>query len=499
MERILFVIVFFIVIVYLLSCNILATRLCHKFYQALPTDFFNPHLRKRIALFTNSAGSWLYQLLIPIVFTTAVFSLFLALIGVYEYTLITAVTLTTILYIGNYLKFSVLHEPLVWSDFCLVREMIIAPRLYFAYISGKIWSVLAIAVLLLAIVFYISPVTSVPLALRLWCGGIAIGGSLLTICLLPQHKLAYESLLDGMGLSPLTALLTQLYLLPHALRHLPQNTSPKLPSITPKRTITLIQAESYCSLERLQMKDKLAPQDYQLTPLNATHMGILDIQYLGAYTMRSEFAVLTGMNLRKLGIFAYDPYQLAKRIPLASLASALAQLGYHTVCIHPNKKEFFARHKVMVNLGFAEFIALDELPPLPKVGNNISDEALFAFIHDYKQQHATEKLFLFIITIEAHGPWLGNIVPNTPKADPSLTEYAVHISNYVKGFTQYVQNSSVEESILMYGDHLPALSALYHTKSALKPDVYAVNMSLKPQELLQPKDLYQAILRTAQE
>lgn len=125
----------------------------------------------------------------------------------------------------------------------------------------------------------------------------------------------------------------------------------------------------------------------------------------GAYTMRTEFAMLTGLRAETLGPLWYNPYLLAARQPLWSLARHFAEQGYDTLCVHPYATDFFQRDRVMPNLGFQRFLGTDELKGLEKFGPYVSDRALGEYI-TMELRQSTRPVFCFVITMEAHGPWL---------------------------------------------------------------------------------------------
>ena len=99
---------------------------------------------------------------------------------------------------------------------------------------------------------------------------------------------------------------------------------------------------------------------------------------------------------------------------MQSLAWQLKAQGYRTVVCHPNDARFFERDKVMKNLGFDEFIDLSVLQTKwPKMmeksalcGRYVSDASLLQWAAEYLRA-AKIPTFLFIITMEAHGPWDG--------------------------------------------------------------------------------------------
>lgn len=209
----------------------------------------------------------------------------------------------------------------------------------------------------------------------------------------------------------------------------------------------LVQAESLCDIRQffqepqrtalanflpnwdaLRSKGRVLP-----TPTNA----------FGAYTMRTEFSMLTGLQADALGPFFFNPYLLAARQPLWSLARHFLQLGYRTLCVHPYAKDFFRRDKVMPNLGFERLVDIEELAHLPKFGPYTSDAALAEWVLE-ELARSEKPVFCFVITMEAHGPWL----------EGRLTE--AEIAKTLQG----IDRSLFSKEIQMYLCHLRHMDAM---------------------------------------
>ena len=74
----------------------------------------------------------------------------------------------------------------------------------------------------------------------------------------------------------------------------------------------------------------------------------------GANTMRTEFAVLTGIPESALGYDRFNPYYGLARVPIESHVWRLRRAGYRTICLHPFDRRFFRRDLAMPALGFEQ-------------------------------------------------------------------------------------------------------------------------------------------------
>jgi phosphoglycerol transferase MdoB-like AlkP superfamily enzyme len=227
--------------------------------------------------------------------------------------------------------------------------------------------------------------------------------------------------------------------------------------------ILLTQAESFCNIHRFApgIEDDIFP--HILKAMSQGRHGRLELDWSGAYTMRTEFSILTGLDLRRLETFGFDPYLLAARHPVASLAHTLGKLGYRSICIHPYDPTFFNRNRVMRHFGFNQFIGQEAFSTADTNGPYVSDPSVLNMALDLMQD-TSEPLFVFVITMEAHGPWLpdrfgANNAPETP-----LTHYLRHLRSLDSGVGNVLTRSQKlhrDMIFALYGDHVPSLDIVH--------------------------------------
>lgn len=266
--------------------------------------------------------------------------------------------------------------------------------------------------------------------------------------------------------------------------------------------IILIQSESFCDPRNLSLD---IPADI-LTNYDALcHKGLsgrLKVQAVGAYTMRTEFSVLTGLSPATLGVDAFNPYLAAEKQKIWSLAWHLRRQGWHTVCVHPFLRTFFQRNQVMPNLGFEHFFALENLPHLASFGPHTADRALMDWIT--KRIRADAKpVFCFVITMENHGPWthtrfndeeVSVINKAIPPQEGSLWRWLAHLKNcdtMLASLSEETKKLSRPSILALYGDHQPILPLMqkqpdsstpyfiWHSKKELNAEI----LDLSPEEL----------------
>ncbi|MEH6404345.1 MAG: LTA synthase family protein [Sneathiella sp.] len=244
-------------------------------------------------------------------------------------------------------------------------------------------------------------------------------------------------------------------------------------------TIVAIQAESFFDVRYLNAgidTDILA--GYDSIVKEAAFQGRLTVPAWGAYTMRTEFAFLSGLPEAALGHHRYNPYLQLGRQPFWTLAHTLKSLGYETVCVHPFPASFFNRKEVFPNLGFDHFVDMSSFDKSEYFGPYVGDIALGNKITDLIE--VSEKpLFIFAITMENHGAWSKDRLKketeesldseNWPLGCYSLSHYVSHMRNtdqMIKNLKNYFDNSDEPGVMCLYGDHMPNL------KNAFSKTVY---------------------------
>lgn len=374
-------------------------------------------------------------------------------------------SLQGLLYFLNVVKIAVLREPLVLADAWLLGQVFAYPAMYFPFLPLKR---LLLGLLGLTIIFILLLVGEQPLPLVRTLSAQLLLSMLFALpigalILMHQGKLPYLSALllnwcpvshdaksDALRNGALASALMHPvlsgrmrcqkpdFLSQHMAR--PKESSWPEPleqalryaeEAAPERKphVIFIQAESFCDVRdflpepQKSILKNLLPNWDKLTKMGRTLPTAADA--FGAYTMRMEFSVLTGLMENTLGPLAFNPYILAARQPVWSLARHFTQIGYTSMCLHPYHRKFFRRDRVMPNLGFEAFYALPELSGLDRFGPYVADAALgHELLHRLSQ--SKKPVFGFCITVEAHGPWLeGRLTDDQIASTLGDIDYAV--------------------------------------------------------------------------
>lgn len=195
----------------------------------------------------------------------------------------------------------------------------------------------------------------------------------------------------------------------------------------------------------------------------------------GGGTASVEFEALTGFSniFFPDNIIQYVTYWNEKdNIP--SITREFNKNGYTTTAIHPNNGDFYNRNQVYTAMGFNKFLSIEDFKDSAKISTRgfILDSEVNEVIKE-QLNSTSDPQFIFGITIENHAPYNsknseGNIKITSDKISDSkaLNEAEVYseglhdADKFIGQIIQTVKETKKPTIIYVWGDHLPALSAL---------------------------------------
>jgi phosphoglycerol transferase MdoB-like AlkP superfamily enzyme len=375
-------------------------------------------------------------------------------------------------------KVAFIHEPLVFADLAFIADIFRHPKLFYTNFLGPLFLVAAIGMLaaIIGAWFYFEP-HMLPRDGRV-AAGLGIG-AWLVLALAPflpslrrpleRWALAIKAVpdahLDVASDGQLVTLAGDFLAWrgdDRARRiegwrpalHLPLARARQEP---PADLIIVAQCESFVDFRRLD-GCPLALPHLDRARRRAAAWGMLETPIGGGYTMRSEFAVLTGRKPQDIGFDRYYPYLNSAPYGEHALPAALRYNGYETAFIHPYYPDFFWRHRGLPALGFDRLVMLEEFAGAAKVGDYVADSAVGERLVSIAKASPGQQ-FLFAATMENHGPW-------------EVGRFA-GLSEPIAIFKQHLQNGDQmlgylldafetwpgRVALLFYGDHVPLLKA----------------------------------------
>jgi len=237
--------------------------------------------------------------------------------------------------------------------------------------------------------------------------------------------------------------------------------------------VVLVQNESFFDARRLHsgIPAGLLPA-FDRACRDSLQWGRFAVPSFGANTVRTEFAVLTGLSEPQLGFDRFNPYYRFADQAIQSLAWTLRQQGYKTICLHPFDRHFYRRDLVMPNLGFDLFLGEEQFNEAVRINGYVSDVDVAQVAARLIREHGP-KLFLFVITMENHGPWGGAPDPQIGALDtlPLNEEERLGLNHYFASLVHADQMIDILRSALemqgapavlgFYGDHLPSFPSVF--------------------------------------
>ncbi len=378
-------------------------------------------------------------------------------------------------------KVRALREPFVFQDYEYFTDALRHPRLYIPFMGwGRFLSALAGGAAAIALGLWGEAVSPSRWQIAGQLGGVTASGVLGVALLLlgTRGRLAvtFEPERDLRALG----FLAFLWRYAEEERLQPTVASPFDVPATDGKEVALphlvaVQSESFFDPRPLfgGIRSKVLAE-FDRTRDEATLRGSLQVPAWGANTVRSEFAFLTGIDVSMLGVHRFNPYRaIADGWRVASLGSFMKRLGYRTICIHPYPASFYQRDRVYPRLGFDEFLDIRAFAGAERFGPYVADAAVADKVSALVQQSAAP-LFVFVITMENHGPLhLERVEPGDVEAlysEPppqwcdDLTIYLRHLCNadrMILNLRQALEGCGRPASLCWFGDHVPIMPRVY--------------------------------------
>ena len=424
-------------------------------------------------------------------------------------------------------KFASLREPFLLSDFRFFGALVRHPRMYlpfFGVLPAIGCAVIFVVFCVFALRIEPSLLTMSGLVPFVFCSLLLIGSGVallllgtrkpLPITLDPVHDLHALGLLGSFvrywqeeRIDEPRALVEKLPKVFSAGRRAENQQQPH---------IVAVQCESFFDARRVF--EGVSPQvlkHFDALTKRSSQAGQLNVPAWGANTVRTEFSFLTGVPPVALGVHQFNPYRKLARCGVPTIASALKQQGYRTVCVHPFSAKFYDRDVVFPALGFDEFIDIDAFSDADKSGPYIGDAAVAEKVGAMLAS-ATEPLFIFVITMENHGPLHQERVAEgdharlyvkpPPAGFDEFTIYLRHLEHtdaMLGSIHAALATTTRRGWLCAYGDHVPILPGVYEANDFTdgRTDYFIVGTGIaNPRSSIidiAPEALAQSLLREA--
>ncbi len=244
--------------------------------------------------------------------------------------------------------------------------------------------------------------------------------------------------------------------------------------------VLIIMNESFADLRHIsdfEKEDRVMPFIDSMKEEPSFKEGKLYVSIFGGNTANTEFEMLTGISMYLLpsDTTAYNLYLNKKTI---SLADYFGQLGYRTIAFHPSKAANYNRNFAYPNLGFEETYFQEDYSDWEVLRNyTISDQWDYGKVLEFFQSKKEgEKLFLFNVTVQNHGPFDLEAPDLEMRVDlekyPIASQYLSLLNYSDQAFEEliaYLKDYDEPTVVLMFGDHQAKIEDAFYEELLGKP------------------------------
>lgn len=417
--------------------------------------------------------------------------------------------LMLLLAVINNTKFAMLREPFFYPDFEYFTDAIKHPRLYLPFfgVRNALLGVAAYGVMLAAGLLLEGPLNLQPLSavyafmpvfvqtvldnrlgwlLLCVAGFLVCGTALLRLANRRPIAITFNAAHDLTTWGLLAALWRyrqaegdKLHLDAHgpftdvSMSSRPAVAAPVTAS--PKPDLVVLQCESFFDVRRAYRE--VRPEvlsTFDALCAGAMGHGRLHVPAWGANTVRTEYAVLSGVDPALMGVHRYNPYRRLGQHAVATMAKYLQDRGYKTICVHPYSVSFYRRQHSFPAMGFDVFLDIDDFKGKERFGPYVSDKAVADKVIELLAEPSGQPLFIYVITMENHGPLHWESVGEKdqqqffrqalPAGCNDLLAYVRHIANadnMLRQISTAMNASSQPAGLCVFGDHVPIMPTVY--------------------------------------
>lgn len=239
-----------------------------------------------------------------------------------------------------------------------------------------------------------------------------------------------------------------------------------------KPTVIAVMNESFTDLscfEQLKAAGYFGPNYYNSLP-DTLVRGTMLASVTGGGTANSEFEFLTGATTAFVGV-GKIPYQLYQMSDVDSLAKDLKELGYVATAMHPQNPVNYHRDKIYQQLGFGEFLSIDDFGDAPYFHNGVCDYVTYDKILELLRTDERPQ-FIFDVTMQNHGGYEIGSVPAeeltnywvegaSENTNAMLNTYLTCINasdRDLEYFINELRNIGRPVVLVFFGDHQPSIA-----------------------------------------
>lgn len=195
--------------------------------------------------------------------------------------------------------------------------------------------------------------------------------------------------------------------------------------------------------------------------------GNLSVSAYGGGTCNSEFETMTGSSLAYIGMGLY-PYTLYDLSEPANLARQFSQMGYATTAMHPNLPTNWNREQAYEEMGFDQFLSIEDFADAPVFHSGVSDRATYEKVLE-QLSSSDDPQFILDVTMQNHAGYDQYNIPEDQMrsmAPDYLDETVTHeLNEYLscidasdhdlEWFVSQLRELDRPVVLVFFGDHQP--------------------------------------------
>ena len=207
---------------------------------------------------------------------------------------------------------------------------------------------------------------------------------------------------------------------------------------------------------------------------DALLQGVSYMSAFGAGTCNSEFEFLTGHSMAYLGSGVY-PFMTYNLAPTENLARQFKKLGYRAVAMHPNHATNWNRENVFADMGFDEFLSIEDFAGAPELCRKVTDAATYDKCLDVLQE-SDAPVFIHDVTMQNHSAYDTGLVPADRQLHLALEGVSDKVATWTDEYCSLMEASDEAFAdflsklraldrpvvVVMYGDHQPFFTDRYN-------------------------------------
>ena len=258
--------------------------------------------------------------------------------------------------------------------------------------------------------------------------------------------------------------------------------------------VVVWQSESFLDLRHFDVPGLHLPNLDHMRAL-AAQQGRMTSVFEGGYTLRTEFAVLSGLQPEDAHVDASYPYLRAAHYADIVWPMQLKRSGWITHFIHPYDKSFFYRDRALPALGFDNMTMLDAFDHDPaRDGPYVSDRALTDKVIETLDGLEEEKpAFVFVASMANHGPWEPGRCGELTDPVEIYSELLRKADDALGHLVAWLNTLDRPVWLVFYGDHAPLLKSFADPFPDPRTDYVIVPLaSARDERVFEPEEREEA-------